>query len=124
MEEIKKKKLITLFLGIIACFSLGACGYEESKSDFEVSTNFSFYQDGDKKEKFETNQFEINTKIYVCVDFTITKNVEAEEISSFVVQIPYAEYYSTKDYYSGTIKPHEKTYTQQDSYSNEYIVME
>lgn len=79
MEEIKKKKLIALYLGIITCFGLGACGSEEPKPDFEVSTNFSFYQDGGKKEKFETNQFEINTKIYVCVDFTITKNVEVED---------------------------------------------
>ena len=64
MEEIKK--LIALFLGIITCFGLGACGSKESKPDFEVSTNFSFYQYGDKKEKFENNQFEINTKICLC----------------------------------------------------------
>lgn len=118
------KKIIALFLGIITCLGLASCSKKEAKPDFEVQTSFTFYQDGDKKEKFDTSEFEISTKIYVCVDFTITKNIEAEEIISFVVQIPYAEYYSTKDYYSGTIKPHENLYTQQDSYGNEYTVME
>lgn len=120
------KKNMTFILGLLIGFSLTGCNSIATGAvpDFNVTTSFSFYQDGDKETPFEGNTFEINTKIYVCVDFTITKNVGAEEIISFVVQIPYAEYYSTKDYYSGTVKPHENPYTQQDSYGNEYTVME
>lgn len=132
-------KKIGLILGMFACcFSLTSCSgpkwlswlpwveYNESeKSDFEVSADFNFYKDEGKKEKFSSNEFEINTHIFVAVDFSITKNAAAEEETiSFVVQIPYAEYYSTKDFYSGTIKPNENEYTQQDQYGNEYTVKE
>lgn len=129
-------KKIGLFLGVaMCCFGLTSCSGPkwlawlpwvecDEKSDFEVTTDFSFYKDQDKKEKFSSNEFEINTRIFVAVDFAITKNVDAEETVSFVVQIPYAEYYSTKDFYSGTIKPNENEYTQQDQYGNEYTVKE
>ncbi len=119
-------------LGVVACcLALASCSTptwlpwgDEEKSDFEVSADFSFYKDEDKKEKFSSNEFEINTRIFVAVDFAITKNIDPEEIVSFVVQIPYAEYYSTKDFYSGTIRPNENEYTQQDQYGNEYTVKE
>ena len=123
------KKFMTFLLGILICILMAGCSNqvvnkEEVEADFDITVDFSFYKDGNKKNPFEGSEFEINTRIFVCVDFTITKNVEAEEIISFVVQIPYAEYYSTKDYYEGTIKPHENPYIQQDSYGNEYTVME
>ena len=129
-------KRIGLFLGItMCCFGLTSCSgpkwlawlpwveYNE-KSDFEVNADFSFYKDEGKKEKFSSSEFEISTRIFLAVDFTITKNIDPEEIVSFVVQIPYAEYYSTKDFYSGTIKPNENEYTQQDQFGNEYTVKE
>ena len=77
MEEIKKKKLIALYLGIITCFGLGACGSEEPKPDFEVSTNF-FIKMAIKKRSLKPTNLRLIQK-YVCVDFTITKNVEVED---------------------------------------------
>ena len=67
MEEIKKKKLITLFSGIIACFSLGACGYEESKSDFEVSTNFFIKMAIKKRSLKPTNLKLIQKYMFVLI---------------------------------------------------------
>ena len=96
--------------------------YEEEKCDFEISTDFSFYKDAKKKEKFDTNTFDINTKIFVFVDFTITKYIDSEETISFEVKIPYAEYYSTKDFRLGTIKPSEEEFFEQDSNGNLYTV--
>lgn len=130
-------KKIGAFLGIttMCCLSLASCSVPEwlawlpwvesqNKSDFEINADFGFYKEESKEEKFPSNEFEINTRIFVAVDFAITKNIDAEEIISFVVQIPYAEYYSTKDFYSGTIKPNENEYTQQDQFGNEYTVKE
>lgn len=138
------KKILTLLTAVLLCATLMSCkegDYEKlldlknyikdafsscnnNNKSFDVAVDFSFYKDGNKKEIFDTDTFEINTKIYVCVDFSITKNVDAEEVISFVVQIPYAEYYSTKDYYSGTIVPKENLYVQQDEDGSEYTIME
>lgn len=129
-------KKIGLILGMfVCCFSLTACSGPKwlswlpwveynKKSDFEVSVDFNFYKDDSKKEKFPTNEFEINTRIFVYVDFAITKNAASEEIIAFVVQIPYAEYYSTKNFHLGAIVPNEREYQQQDQYGNEYTVKE
>lgn len=118
------KKILTFLIGILLCFELIGCKEKTPKKSFDITTTFSFYKDGNKKEMFETNKFEINTKIYVYVDFDIKKNIEAEEIISFVVQIPYAEYYSTKDFYSGTVEPKENPYTQINANGEKYTVME
>lgn len=118
------KKILTLLTAVFFCATLMSCNCNAEKCDFEVAVLFSFYKDKDQNEIFDTNNFKINTKVYVCVDFTITKNVESKERISFVVQIPYAEYYSTKDYYSGTIIPKENSYVQQDEHGREYTVME
>ena len=133
MKKIKafKSTLVLIMLLLITCVLTGCKGPRwlswlpwVEYQDFDIITTFSFYKDGNKKEQFEGNEFEINTRIYVCVDFTITKKVEAEEVISFVVQIPYAEYYSTKDFYRGTIEPHEREYIQRDTHGNEYMVKE
>lgn len=116
------KKILAFLLGIVMCLGLVAC--KEQKPDFEITTEFSFYKDGKKSEQFLDNTFEVETRIYVCVDFTITKHAPGEETIAFVVQIPYAEYYSTKDFYSGTIRPKENLYEQQDLKGNKYTVME
>ena len=115
-----KKILLVFIIIFLVCLT----GCEPTKSDFVVNTKFAFYKDGDKQVPFETNEFFINTKIYVCVDFDIQKNVDGIETISFVVQIPYAEYYSTKDFYSGTVIPHENPYEEQDQFGNVYTVME
>ena len=117
------KKRFAALLGMMTCFGVVGCS-KNPKQDFVITTDFKFAKDGEKREFYDSNIFEINTKIYVCVDFTITKNVQAEEIISFVVQIPYADYYSTKDFYSGTIKPKENPYIEQDMNGNSYTVME
>lgn len=120
-----KKILQVLFVVLLSSILMGCSDpSNKEKPDFDIAVNFLFYQDGNRETMFQGSDFELNTKIYVCVDFTIKKNVQAEEIISFVVQIPYAEYYSTKDYYAGTIRPHENPYTQFDAYGNEYTVME
>jgi len=100
------KKILTLILGMIMCLNLASCS-EEVIPDFDMKASFSFYKDADKTELFESNVFYINTKIYVSVDFSIQKNVENEEVIGFEVSIPYAEYYSTKDFLKGTSKPEE-----------------
>lgn len=115
------KKILLIFL-IILIFCLTGC--ESDECDFVVNAKFAFYKDGDKIMPFESNEFLINTKIYVCVDFDIKKNTDDVETISFVVQIPYAEYYSTKDFYSGTVIPHENPYEELDQFGNVYTVME
>lgn len=119
-----KKVFIFIMLCIISLIVPSCDNSEEAKADFDVSVEFSFAKDGDKKEFFDSNVFETKTRIYVCVDFEITKNIDAEETLSFVVQIPYAEYYTTKEYYAGTIKPKENLQYGQDSHGNEYTIME
>lgn len=118
------KRTLLLVFGGLFCLGLAGCGEKEAKPDFDITTEFSFAKDGEKREFFDSTVFNVNTKIYVCVDFSITKNAPSEETISFVVQIPYAEYYSTKDFYSGTVKPKENPYTEQDLNGNEYTVME
>ena len=118
------KKLKLFILVIFSSLLLLSCGNKETKPDFEITTNFGFYKDGSKQEKYESSEFEINTKIYVAVDFSIKKNVDTDETISFVVQIPYAEYYSTKDFYKGPIIPDQNLYNEYDSNGTLYSVME
>lgn len=134
MKCIKKAGMI--ILGSISLLLTGCKGpewlswlpwitVEEEKSDFEVTCSISYAKDGDREEMYDTTVFEINTRIYVCVDFTIKKNsANPVENIDFVVQIPYAEYYSTKDYYQGTIKPKENPKSAQDLHGNTYTIME
>lgn len=85
-ENDMNKVFIMPFIAI-TCLSATACNSND-KPEFEITTKFEFAKDGDKKEFYDTNIFEINTKIYVCVDFSITKNIETSETISFIVQIP------------------------------------
>lgn len=117
------EKIATCLLSGLMIFGLRWCN-KEPKADFRITTEFKFARDGDKKEMFDSDTFKINTRIYVCVDFSITKFVENEEVISFVVQIPYAEYYSTKDYYAGTIKPKEQQYIYQEESGKQYTMTE
>lgn len=150
MAKVKFKKALALLLGLLVCLSAVGCAEKDNQTeknndrrnifhyiiqnfkdhgnkdqfDFDIAVDISFYQDGNKKVPFTSDEFDVNTRIYVCVDFTVTKNVDAKEVIAFEVQIPYAEYYSTKDFYAGTIIPHENEYTQQDLHGNEYTVKE
>lgn len=117
------KKIILLFLIVMMSFSLFGCK-NESQKDFVVNVKFSFYKDGEKKEKFQGNKFKVKTKIFVSVDFDVKKNFSEDEIISFVVQIPYAEYYSTHDFHSGAIQPKKRSYTQNDTKGGQYEVIE
>ena len=107
------KRLIKCLAGFLMCLcitlSLTACDFWNKKkaSDFEVTAEISFAKNGDKTEFFDTDEFYVGTKIYVCVDFTIKKNYEKEEKLVFEVEIPCVEYYSLKDFYGGEIKPNE-----------------
>ncbi len=99
--------------------------YPAPKCDFEVQCKIYYAKDGDKTELYDSNDFAINTKIYVCVDFVIQKySALPIENIDFKVQIPYAEYYSTKEYYQGTIKPKENLKIAQDLHGNTYTIME
>lgn len=94
------------------------------KSKFEINVNFGFYKDGNKKEKFPSTNFEINTRIFIAVDFEIKSNIDKEEAIGFKVEIPYAEYYSKKDFFSGTLILSENEYTKQDKQGHDYTVKE
>lgn len=128
-----KKNLGKIVVGAFACLMLVGCEkmdtdwlpWTDKKSDFEVTCNIYYAKDGDKNELYDTTTFEINTKIYVCVDFVLKKNTNNKvENIDFVVQIPYAEYYSTKEYYQGTIRPKENPKSAQDLHGNTYTIME
>ena len=133
-----KKKLVSLLaLGLSSLALAGCYGPSDlawlpwvedeanKPGDFDVQCKIYYAKDGDKKELFDTTEFAINTKIYVCVDFVLRKTTDKPvEGIDFKVQIPYAEYYSTKEYYQGTIQPKENPKTAQDLHGNIYTIME
>lgn len=57
---------------------------------------------------YEEDRFQINTKIYVIVDFTMINYGEEEDYIEFKIQIPFAKYYSTYEYNKGVIEPKEE----------------
>ena len=59
-------------------------------------------------EWYESNEFEINTKIYVIVDFTLINYGAEDDFVEFKIQIPYAKYYSTHEYEKGVVAPKEE----------------
>ena len=59
-------------------------------------------------EWYEGDQFEINTKIYVIVDFTLINYGAEDDFVEFKIQIPYAKYYSTHEYEKGVVAPKEE----------------
>ena len=59
-------------------------------------------------EWYEGDEFEINTKIYVIVDFTLINYGAEDDFVEFKIQIPYAKYYSTHEYEKGVVAPKEE----------------
>lgn len=57
---------------------------------------------------YEEDRFQINTKIYVIVDFTMINYGKEEDYIEFKIQIPFAKYYSTYEYNKGVIEPKEE----------------
>ena len=98
---------------VLSFGTLTGCKDEEpAPVQTPITCEIKFAKTVDEKyqalEWYEGNQFEINTKIYVIVDFTLI-NYEAEDVFvEFKIQIPYAKYYSTHEYEKGVVAPKEE----------------
>lgn len=117
------KKIISCFL-VCACilmsmFLFVACDIEwpwekddEVDEQVPITCEISFAKNVNEKyepiELYEGDEFKINTKIYVIVDFTMTNYGAEEDFIEFKIQIPYAKYYSTYEYNKGVIEPKEE----------------
>ena len=77
-----------------------------------ISCEIMFAKTVDEKyqatEWYEGDEFEINTKIYVIVDFTLINYGAEDDIVEFKIQIPYAKYYSAHEYEKGVVAPKEE----------------
>lgn len=113
MSKFKKFFLIsTLFifvlLGLTSC-KLFKKPTEEPEKAPSVTCDIKFAKTVNDKyeatEWYEDNSFEINTKIYVIVDFTFINYGSEDDLIEFKIQIPNAKYYSTYDYVKGSIIP-------------------
>lgn len=84
---------------------------DESKTE-AITCTIQFAETVDEKYQpiklYEEDQFQINTKIYVIVDFTMINYGEEEDYIEFKIQIPFAKYYSTYEYNKGVIEPKEE----------------
>lgn len=85
---------------------------EETPEQTPITCSIQFAETVDEKYQpiklYEGNQFEINTKIYVIVDFTMINYGTEDGSLEFEIQIPYAKYYSTYEYNKGVIVPNEE----------------
>ena len=85
---------------------------EETPKQTPITCSIQFAETVDEKYQpiklYEGDQFEINTKIYVIVDFTMINYGSEDDFLEFKIQIPYAKYYSTYEYNKGVIEPKEE----------------
>lgn len=117
------KKIISCFL-VCACILMSMCLFvacdiewpwekdDEVDEQVPITCEISFAKNVNEKyepiELYEGDEFKINTKIYVIVDFTMTNYGAEEDFIEFKIQIPYAKYYSTYEYNKGVIEPKEE----------------
>lgn len=111
------KKIISWILvctGILTAMSLLAgCDKKADTKEIEPFTcEISFAKTVDERyepiELYEGDEFKINTKIYVIVDFTMINYGTEDDEVDFIIRIPYAKYYSTYEYNKGVIEPTEE----------------
>lgn len=111
------KKIISCFLVcacILTAMSLFAgCDKKADTNEIEPFTcEIKFAKTVNEKyeptELYEGDEFKINTKIYVIVDFTMTNYGTEDDEIDFIIRIPYAKYYSTYEYNKGVIVPTEE----------------
>ena len=111
------KKILNLFLVVVllmTTFAFTGCNEEESTPPEQtpITCEIKFAKTVDEKyqaiEWYEGDEFEINTKIYVIVDFTLINYGAEDDWIEFKIQIPYAKYYSTHEYKKGVVAPKEE----------------
>ena len=111
------KKIFILLLVVVLLMTTLAftgCNEEEPTSPEQtpIVCDIKFAKTVDEKyqalEWYEGYEFEINTKIYVIVDFTLINYGAEDDFVEFKVQIPYAKYYSTHEYEKGVVAPKEE----------------
>jgi hypothetical protein len=97
----------SLFVFVITVLTLTSCGNFKWfwEKDLSCSTNIEFYKDKNKSEKYETNEFLINTKIFIFTDISITSKCDKDSVIAFEVDIPYSEYYASVDCDQGYVLP-------------------
>lgn len=102
---------------------------EETQEQTPITCSIQFAETVDEKYQpiklYEGDQFEINTKIYVIVDFTMINYGSEDDYLEFKIQIPYAKYYSTYEYNKGVIAPKEEqtNFTNDDGIIESMIVL-
>lgn len=117
-----------LFVITLMSFTLTGCSAHEEPPT-PITCNIKFAKTVNEKYEVvewydeEQNEFEINTKIYVIVDFVLINNGNNDDFVDFKVQIPYAKYYSTHEYKKGVVEPKEdyKTLMNPDGTSEEMV---
>ena len=112
------KRILALLMTFVLIFTFVGCGDSSNDNGDTPPTqtpivcDIKFAKTVDEKyqalEWYEGNEFEINTKIYVIVDFTLINYNAEDEYIDFKIQIPYAKYYSTHEYNKGIIEPKEE----------------
>ena len=111
------KKILNLFLVVLllmTTFAFTGCNEEEPTPPEQtpIVGDIKFAKTVDEKyqaiEWYEGDEFEINTKIYVIVDFTLINYGAEDDFVEFKIQIPYAKYYSTHEYEKGVVAPKEE----------------
>ena len=121
------KRILAILMTVVLIFTFVGCGDSSSSSgsgsgDYgggettptqtPIVCDIKFAKTVDEKyqalEWYEGDEFEINTKIYVIVDFTLINYGAEDDFVEFKIQIPYAKYYSTHEYEKGIIAPKEE----------------
>ena len=119
------KRILALLMTFVLIFTFVGCsdssndngssgngGDTTTPTQTPIVCDIKFAKTVDEKyqalEWYEGNEFEINTKIYVIVDFTLINYNAEDEYIDFKIQIPYAKYYSTHEYNKGIIEPKEE----------------
>ena len=101
---------LLLVVMLTSSFMLAAC--DKTPDQTPITCSIQFAETVDEKYQpiklYEGNRFEINTKIYVIVDFTMINYGSEDDFLEFKIQIPYAKYYSTYEYNKGVIEPKEE----------------
>lgn len=106
------KRLITLFLVVVMMVS-SVCVLTGCEEPEPITCEIRFAKSVDDRyeaaEWFDGTEFEVNTKIYVIVKFTLMNTHDSEYATiNLNVELPHAEYYSTHEYRKGPIVPDEE----------------
>lgn len=112
MKKGFKCVMTILCLSLVLIGAIGCTSKKETPEQTPITCSIQFAETVDEKYQpiklYEGDQFEINTKIYVIVDFTMINYGSEDDFLEFKIQIPYAKYYSTYEYNKGVIEPQEE----------------